>query len=154
MRAVIQRVKHASVSINGKLKSEIEKGFLVLLGVKDEDTQEQADWIIKRTAGLRVFDDENDHMNLSLADVGGEILLISQFTLFGDCSRGFRPSFIEAARPEKAVPLYEYVCAGLGEAIGEEHIKTGEFGADMQVELLNDGPVTIILDTDNIKPRK
>lgn len=154
MRAVIQRVRHASVSIDGKLKSEIKKGFLVLLGVKNEDTQEQADWIIKRTAGLRVFDDENDHMNLSLADVGGEILLISQFTLFGDCSRGFRPSFIEAARPEKAVPLYEYVCAGLGEAIGAEHIKTGEFGADMQVELLNDGPVTIILDTDNIKPRK
>lgn len=154
MRAVVQRVKHASVSINGKLKSKIENGFLVLLGVKAGDTQEQADWIIKKTAGLRVFDDENDNMNLSLKDVGGEILLISQFTLFGDCSRGFRPSFIEAARPESAIPLYEYVCSGLGEVIGKERVKTGEFGADMQVELLNDGPVTIVLDTDNIKPRR
>lgn len=147
MRAVVQRVKFARLSIEGSLISSIERGFMVLLGVNENDTEKDADLTAKKLAGLRIFDDENDKMNLSLNDVGGSILIVSQFTLYGDCSHGNRPSFIEAARPEKAVPLYEYVIERLGEKLGENRVKTGVFGADMQIELLNDGPVTIIIDT-------
>lgn len=151
MRAVVQRVKYASVSIGGELVNRIDKGFMVLLGVRDDDTEKHAAAISKKIAGLRIFDDPDDKMNLSLSDVGGDILLISQFTLHADCKKGYRPSFIRAARPEKANPLYEYTASLLREALGaDERVKTGVFGGDMQVELLNDGPVTIILDTDDL----
>ena len=149
MRAVIQRVTHASVTIDGIERSRIGAGYLVLLGVHESDTSAQAELLAKKIAGLRVMEDENGKMNRSLADVGGEILLVSQFTLYGDCSHGNRPSFIAAARPETAVPLYEYMIELLGEKTGRE-VKTGEFGADMKVELLNDGPVTILMDTDDM----
>lgn len=149
MRAVIQRVKRASVSIAESEKSSIGKGFLVLLGVSENDTPDEAEIIAKKISGLRIMEDENGKMNLSLADVGGEILIVSQFTLYGDCSHGNRPSFITAARPETAVPLYERTIELLEQKTGKKP-KTGEFGADMQVELVNDGPVTIIIDTDNI----
>ena len=149
MRAVIQRVTHASVTIDGIERSRIGAGYLVLLGVHESDTAAQAELLAKKIAGLRVMEDENGKMNRSLADVGGEILLVSQFTLYGDCSHGNRPSFIAAARPETAVPLYEYMIELLGEKTGRE-VKTGEFGADMKVELLNDGPVTILMDTDDM----
>ena len=145
MRAVIQRVKYARLSIGGELVSAIDGGFLVLLGVHTGDTEEDARYIAKKTAGLRIFDDGGGHMNLSLDDVGGKVLLVSQFTLYGDCSRGYRPGFTDAARPEKAVPLYELVVSLLREKLGEDRVLTGVFGADMQIELLNDGPVTIIV---------
>lgn len=144
MKLVVQRVKHAKVNIEGKTVGEIQKGFLVLIGIKTGDTKEQADYLIKKVCNLRVFEDENGKMNLSLKDVGGKLLIVSQFTLYGNCNDGNRPSFIEAARPEEAIPLYEYFCEGC--AKNEIEVQRGIFGADMKVELLNDGPVTIIME--------
>lgn len=146
MRAVIQRVTHASVTIDGTLKSEIGTGFLVLLGIEDADTDEDLVWLSGKIARLRVFSDENDLMNLSLDDVHGDVLLVSQFTLFASTKKGNRPSYIRAARPEKAVPMYEAFIRQLQSEI-QGKVVTGEFGADMKVDLLNDGPVTIIIDT-------
>ena len=148
MRAVIQRVSHASVTINGVVKSEIGQGFLILLGVCDEDSMEDVDWLVKKVANLRVFGDENDVMNLSIQDVGGNALVVSQFTLFASYKKGNRPSWFKAGSHEHSIPLYEAFCAQLSEAIGKT-VGTGEFGADMKVELLNDGPVTICMDTKN-----
>lgn len=148
MRIVIQRVSHASVTIEGNVKSQIGKGYLILLGVCEEDSQEDVDWLVKKVIGLRVFDDENGVMNRSIMDVDGEILVVSQFTLFASYKKGNRPSWLRAARHEISVPLYESFCARLSEALGKE-VGTGEFGADMKVELLNDGPVTICMDTKN-----
>ncbi|MGM9704314.1 MAG: D-aminoacyl-tRNA deacylase [Prevotella sp.] len=148
MRIVIQRVSHASVTIGGEVKSAIGKGYLVLLGVCEEDSQEDVDWLVKKVIGLRVFDDENGVMNRSIMDVEGEILVVSQFTLFASYKKGNRPSWLRAARHEISVPLYESFCARLSEALGKE-VGTGEFGAYMKVELLNDGPVTICMDTKN-----
>ena len=148
MRIVIQRVSHASVTIGSEVKSAIGKGYLVLLGVCEEDSQEDVDWLVKKGIGLRVFDDENGVMNRSIMDVEGEILVVSQFTLFASYKKGNRPSWLRAARHEISVPLYESFCARLSEALGKE-VGTGEFGAYMKVELLNDGPVTICMDTKN-----
>lgn len=148
MRIVIQRVKHASVTIEGNVKSSIKQGYLILLGVGENDTQEDAEWLVKKVIGLRVFDDEAGVMNKSIMDVDGEILVISQFTLFASYKKGNRPSWLRAARHEISVPLYEHFCKLLSESLGKE-VGTGEFGADMKVELLNDGPVTICMDTKN-----
>ena len=148
MRAVIQRVSHASVTIDGVIKSKIGQGFLILLGVCDEDTMEDVDWLVKKVANLRVFGDENDVMNLSIQDVGGNALVISQFTLFASYKKGNRPSWFKAGSHEHSIPLYEAFCSQLSAAIGKQ-VGTGEFGADMKVELLNDGPVTICMDTKN-----
>ena len=148
MRTVIQRVSHASVTIDGVCKSAIKKGFMVLLGIEEADTQEDADWLCKKIANLRVFDDENGVMNKSVIDIGGEILVVSQFTLMASTKKGNRPSYIRAARHETAIPLYEHFCNELSIAIGKQ-VATGIFGADMKVELLNDGPVTICMDTKN-----
>ena len=148
MRAIIQRVTRASVTIDGTLKSEIGTGFLVLLGIEDADTDEDLVWLSGKIARLRVFSDENDLMNLSLDDVHGDVLLVSQFTLFASTKKGKRPSYIRAARPEKAVPMYEAFIRQLQSEI-QGKVVTGEFGADMKVDLLNDGPVTIIIDTKN-----
>lgn len=148
MRAVIQRVQHASVTIGGKVKSAIGHGFLILLGVCDEDTSEDAEWLVKKISALRVFDDENGVMNVDIHGVGGEALVVSQFTLFASYKKGNRPSWFRAARHEISVPLYEEFCTRLSEAIGKP-VGTGEFGAEMKVELLNDGPVTICMDTKN-----
>lgn len=148
MRAVIQRVTRASVTIDGTLKSEIGTGFLVLLGIEDADTDEDLVWLSGKIARLRVFSDENDLMNLSLDDVHGDVLLVSQFTLFASTKKGNRPSYIGAARPEKAIPMYEAFIRQLQSEI-QGKVVTGEFGADMKVDLLNDGPVTIIIDTKN-----
>ena len=144
MKLVIQRVRNASVEVDKKIVGEIEKGFLVLIGIKKGDTKEQADYLVKKLCNLRIFTDENDKMNLSLKDVDGKLLIVSQFTLYGNCNDGNRPSFIEAARPEEAIPLYEYFCSEC-EKKGIE-VQKGIFGADMKVELLNDGPVTIIME--------
>lgn len=152
MRAVLQRVKHAKVTIDGRVSGEIGTGFLILLGVAPEDTSEEALYLAKKCVGLRVFEDENDKMNLALADVGGKILAVSQFTLYADCRKGKRPNFTRAAKGDQARELYEYFvdcCRGLG-----VETQTGEFGADMKVELLNDGPVTIMLDTDELIRKK
>lgn len=146
MKAVIQRVSHASVTIGGRLKSSIGQGLLVLLGVGEFDCQEDIDWLVRKISGLRIFDDENGVMNLSVMDVDGEALVVSQFTLMADCRRGNRPSYIKAARHEISIPLYEAFCKTLSVRLGKE-TGTGEFGAMMDVELLNDGPVTIILDS-------
>lgn len=148
MRIVIQRVKHASVTIEGEVKSAIKQGYLILLGVGEDDTKEDAEWLIRKIIGLRVFDDENGVMNRSIMDVDGEILVISQFTLFASYKKGNRPSWLRAASHEISVPLYEYFCKRLSESHGKI-VGTGEFGADMKVELLNDGPVTICMDTKN-----
>ena len=148
MRAVIQRVSHASVTIDGAVKSEIGQGFLILLGVCDEDTMEDVEWLVKKVANLRVFGDENDVMNLSIQDVGGNALIVSQFTLFASYKKGNRPSWFRAGSHEHSIPLYEAFCSQLSAAIGKT-VGTGEFGADMKVELLNDGPVTICMDTKN-----
>ena len=148
MRIVIQRVSHASVEIDGRVKSKIGNGFLILLGVCDEDGQEDVDWLVKKVVGLRVFDDEYGVMNRSIMDIDGEILVVSQFTLFASYKKGNRPSWLRAARHEISVPLYESFCVKLSEAMGKT-VGTGEFGADMKVELLNDGPVTICMDTKN-----
>ena len=148
MRAVIQRVTHASVTIDGKVKSAIGQGFLILLGVCGEDTTEDVDWLVKKIAALRVFNDDEGVMNRSLMDVGGQCLVVSQFTLFASYKKGNRPSWFRAATHDISVPLYEAFCAKLSETIGTP-VGTGEFGADMKVELLNDGPVTICMDTKN-----
>ena len=146
MRAVVQRVKHTSLSVNGELISEIPFGLTVFLGVKVGDTKTEADYIVKKIAGLRIFEDENGKMNRSVLDVGGEVLLVSQFTLYGDVSKGNRPSFTAAARPEIAKPLYDYALQNLAEQ--GVVVKGGVFGADMQISQLNDGPVTILYDVD------
>ena len=148
MRVVIQRVSEASVSIGGAVKSSIGKGFLILLGIETEDTQEDALWLCNKIAALRVFSDEEGLMNKSLQDVEGHVLVVSQFTLHASYKKGNRPSFIKAARPEQAIPLYDYFCDQLS-AITGKRVSTGTFGADMQVALVNDGPVTIIMDTKN-----
>ncbi|MBR2359336.1 MAG: D-tyrosyl-tRNA(Tyr) deacylase [Bacteroidaceae bacterium] len=148
MRTVIQRVSHASVTINGVVKSAIGGGLLVLVGVEDADTEEDILWLCKKIVGLRVFDDENGVMNKNIVDAGGDILVISQFTLFASTKKGNRPSYIRAAKPDVSIPLYEQFCNELSIALGKP-VGTGEFGADMKVELLNDGPVTICMDTKN-----
>lgn len=148
MRAVIQRVSEASCKVDGKITGEIGIGFLVLLGVEDADTVEDAPWLAQKITGMRVFSDENGLMNKALADVGGGILLISQFTLFAQTKKGNRPSFIRAARPDKANSLYEQMIALLDNLTGKP-TATGIFGADMKVSLVNDGPVTITIDTKN-----
>lgn len=148
MRAVVQRVGHASVTIEGTLKSSIQQGVLILLGICDEDTMEDVDWLVKKIANLRVFGDENDVMNRSILDIQGEALVVSQFTLYASYKKGNRPSWFRAGSHEHSIPLYETFCRDLSEAIGKP-VGTGEFGADMKVELLNDGPVTICMDTKN-----
>ena len=148
MRVVIQRVSSASVTIDGAVKSAIGPGLLVLLGVGHEDGEEDLDYLVKKTAALRLFNDGDGVMNQSLVDVGGEALVVSQFTLMASTKKGNRPSYIEAAGHEKAIPLYEAFCRRLGEAIGRP-VGTGEFGADMKVALVNDGPVTICIDSKN-----
>lgn len=148
MRTVIQRVSHASVTINGNCKSSIGKGLLILLGIEEADNEEDINWLCKKITGLRIFDDENGVMNRSIADCGGDILVISQFTLMASYKKGNRPSYIRAAGHTTAIPLYETFCRRLGETLGKP-VQTGEFGADMKVELLNDGPVTICMDTKN-----
>ncbi|CDE54397.1 MAG TPA: D-tyrosyl-tRNA(Tyr) deacylase [Clostridiales bacterium] len=144
MKLVVQRVKKAEVKVDGNIIGKIDKGFLVLIGIKVGDTKEQADYLVKKLCNLRVFSDENDKMNLSIKDVKGKLLIVSQFTLYGDCSQGNRPSFIEAARPEEANPLYEYFCNQC--ELNNIEVQKGIFGADMKVELINDGPVTIIIE--------
>ena len=146
MRIVIQRVKHASVTINGNKKSEIGQGLLVLLGVCEEDTKEDAEWLARKVAALRVFDDSEGVMNRSVLDISGEIMVVSQFTLFASYKKGNRPSWLRAARHEISIPLYEYFCSQVSSLIGKP-VATGEFGADMKVELLNDGPITICMDS-------
>ena len=144
MKLVVQRVKNASVEVDGNIVGKIEKGFLVLVGIKVGDTKQQADYLVKKVCNLRVFEDENGKMNLSLKDIGGKLLIVSQFTLYGNCNEGNRPSFIEAARPEEAIPLYEYFCEQC--AKNDIEVQRGIFGADMKVQLLNDGPVTIVIE--------
>ena len=148
MRAVIQRVSSASVTIDGTLKSAIGPGLLVLLGVGHEDTEEDLEWLVKKVAGLRIFNDEAGVMNRSVVETGGEALVVSQFTLMASTRKGNRPSYIGAAGHDKAIPMYEAFCAALSAAIGRP-VATGEFGADMKVSLVNDGPVTICIDTRN-----
>ena len=148
MRIVIQRVGHASVTIEGRVKSEIQKGYLILLGICEDDSAEDIDWLVRKVIGLRVFDDENGVMNRSIMDIDGEILVISQFTLFASYKKGNRPSWLRAAKHDISIPLYNEFCTKLSAALGKE-VGTGEFGADMKVELLNDGPVTICMDTKN-----
>lgn len=148
MRTVIQRVQHASVTINGSIKSSIGNGFLLLLGIETTDTSEDVDWLVKKVSALRIFDDENGVMNRSIIDVQGEALVVSQFTLYASYKKGNRPSWFRAASHDISVPLYEEFCSKLSAALGKK-VGTGEFGADMKVELLNDGPVTICMDTKN-----
>ena len=148
MRAVIQRVSHASVTIGGTVKAAIRQGFLILIGICEEDTSDDVDWLVKKVANLRVFDDEQHVMNRSVIDVDGEALVISQFTLFASYKKGNRPSWLRAGSHEHSIPLYHEFCHKLEQQIGKP-VGTGEFGADMKVELLNDGPVTICIDTKN-----
>ncbi|MBS7283728.1 D-tyrosyl-tRNA(Tyr) deacylase [Prevotella sp. P5-126] len=148
MRVVIQRVQHASVTIEGTLHSKIGKGYLILLGVCEEDTSEDVEWLVKKIVGLRVFEDENGVMNRSIMEEDGEALVVSQFTLYASYKKGNRPSWFRAASHEISIPLYEEFCSKLSEAMNKP-VGTGEFGADMKVELLNDGPVTICMDTKN-----
>ncbi len=150
MRIVIQRVSKASVTIGGVLKSKIGKGFMVLLGIEEADNQEDVEYLCQKLTKLRVFADDNNAMNLDVNQVGGDFLVVSQFTLHAMTKKGNRPSFIRAARPEHAIPLYESFLKRLAEVSGRR-VESGEFGADMQVELINDGPVTIIMDTKNIQ---
>jgi len=146
MRLVVQRVTEANVKVDGKIVGEIKKGFLVLLGIKTTDTKQDVDYLVRKLINLRVFSDENDKMNLALKDIGGELLIISQFTLYGDCKKsGNRPSFTDSAKPDIAIPLYEYFVEECKKQIPV--VQTGIFGADMKVNLLNDGPVTIIIDS-------
>lgn len=148
MRAVLTRVKHASVTIDGKVHGQIGEGFLILLGITHEDTEAQAVKLADKLTGLRIFEDENGKMNRGLDEVKGELLVVSQFTLYGNCKKGRRPEFLAAARPDVAIPLYEKfveLCRAKG-----FHTETGEFGAYMQVESLNDGPVTLVVDTDQL----
>ncbi|WP_222535631.1 D-aminoacyl-tRNA deacylase [Pedobacter polysacchareus] len=148
MRAIIQRVTEASCVVEGTITGSIGTGFLILLGIEDTDITEDLDWLSQKIVNMRIFGDENDQMNKSLADVEGNILLISQFTLFASTKKGNRPGFTRAARPEKAIPLYEEMIAKLS-ALLQKEIKTGIFGADMKISLINDGPVTIMIDTKN-----
>ena len=148
MRFVVQRVTHASVTVDGNVIGKIGQGFMVLIGVSDEDTKETADKMVKKLLGLRIFEDENGKTNLDIHTVGGSLLLISQFTLYADCKHGNRPSFIKAGKPNMANEMYEYIIAKCREQV--ETVETGEFGADMKVELLNDGPFTILLDSDQL----
>lgn len=148
MRIVIQRVRHASVTIDGVLKSSIGVGMLVLVGIEEADTQEDINWLCKKTVNLRIFDDADGVMNRSILDAGGDILVVSQFTLHASTRKGNRPSYIRAARPEVSIPLYEAFCRMLSADLGKA-VQTGTFGADMKVELLNDGPVTILIDSKN-----
>lgn len=148
MRFVIQRVTEASVTIDGEISGKIGKGYLVLIGVADTDTKEIADKMIRKMIGLRIFEDEQGKTNLSLADVDGGLLLVSQFTLYANCKRGNRPSFIEAGKPDMANEMYDYIIEKCRESVDE--VQTGEFGADMKVQLLNDGPFTILLDSDQL----
>lgn len=150
MKAILQRVSNARVDIENKTVGQIEKGFLILLGVENGDEQRDAEVLAAKISGLRIFTDENDKMNLSLADVGGGVLVISNFTLCADCSHGRRPSFIAAARPETAEPLYEYFCLKMTDN-GISRVEKGVFGADMQVSLTNDGPVTIEINSKDLK---
>ena len=148
MRAVLTRVKHASVTIDGKVHGQIGEGFLILLGITHEDTEAQAVKLADKLTGLRIFEDENGKMNRGLDEVKGELLIVSQFTLYGNCKKGRRPEFLAAARPEVAIPLYEKfveLCRAKG-----FHTETGEFGANMQVDSLNDGPLTLVVDTDQL----
>ena len=149
MRVVIQRVTRASVTIAGELKSSIGRGMMILVGFCNEDTDQDLDWAVKKIAQLRIFDDEQGVMNKSIEETGGEILTVSQFTLYASCKKGNRPSYIRAAKPDISVPLYDAFCQKLQERL-QKPIQTGVFGADMQVELINDGPVTICIDTKNI----
>ena len=148
MRFVVQRVTHASVTVDGNVIGKIGQGFMVLIGVSDEDTKETADKMVKKLLGLRIFEDEKGKTNLDIHTVGGSLLLISQFTLYADCKHGNRPSFIKAGKPDMANEMYEYIIAKCREQV--EIVETGEFGADMKVELLNDGPFTILLDSDQL----
>ncbi len=148
MKTVTQRVQYASVTIDGVVKSKIGKGLLILVGIEDRDTQEDINWLCKKICNLRIFDDEQGVMNRSVIDVDGDILVVSQFTLQASTKKGNRPSYIRASKPEVAIPMYESFCAEMGIQLGKE-IQTGTFGADMKVELLNDGPVTILIDSQN-----
>jgi len=148
MRAVIQRVSHASVTVDGNRIAEIKKGILVLLGVENDDTSEDISWLAGKIARLRIFTDNNGLMNLSLSDVQGDAIVVSQFTLFASTKKGNRPSYIKASKPDYAIPMYEAFVAQFEKEIGKK-VGTGIFGADMKVELLNDGPVTIVIDTKN-----
>lgn len=148
MKAVIQRVSQASVTINGNIVGDINKGLLVLVGVEDADNHEDIDWLTSKIANLRIFGDENDVMNLSLKDIDGEMIIVSQFTLHALTKKGNRPSYIKAAKPETAIPLYENFVLKMELELGKK-VQTGQFGADMKVSLINDGPVTIIIDTKN-----
>ena len=148
MRFVIQRVTHAKVTVNETITGAIDKGFLVLIGVSETDTKEIADKMIKKLVGMRIFEDENGKTNLSLTDVGGSLLLVSQFTLYADCKKGNRPSFTKAGNPVMAQEMYEYIISQCKQQI--ENVQAGIFGADMKVELLNDGPFTILLDSEEI----
>nr|WP_308571824.1 D-aminoacyl-tRNA deacylase [uncultured Prevotella sp.] len=146
MRIIIQRVTKASVSIEGKTKSSIGRGYMILVGIESNDSQEDVDWLVRKIIGLRIFDDENGVMNRSIKEVDGNILVISQFTLFASYKKGNRPSWLRAAKHEISIPLYEAFCKRLSIGLGKP-VGTGEFGADMKVELINDGPVTIMMDT-------
>ena len=148
MKTVTQRVQHASVTIDGQVKSKIGKGLLILVGIEDRDTQEDIEWLAKKITNLRIFDDENGVMNRSCIEVDGEILVVSQFTLQASTKKGNRPSYIKASKPEVAIPMYEAFCEEIGLQLGKP-VQTGTFGADMKVELLNDGPVTILIDSQN-----
>lgn len=148
MRFVMQRVTEASVTIDGNVFSEIKKGFLVLVGIEEQDTKEDADWLCAKLVSMRIFGDEEGKMNLSIKDVDGEVLLVSQFTLFASTKKGNRPSFIKSAKPDVAIPLYEYCIEQLNQLMAK-NTKTGQFGADMKVSLVNDGPVTILIDSKN-----
>ena len=148
MRAVIQRVESASVNIDGKVEGQIESGLLVFVGIEDADTEEDADWLARKITSLRVFDDEEGVMNLSVNDAGGKVLIISQFTLHAKTKKGNRPSYIHAAKPDVAIPMYEKFKLLLSASV-DQGIESGVFGADMQVSLVNDGPVTIVIDTKN-----
>lgn len=148
MRIVIQRVSEASVSIKGTMKSAIQQGFLILLGIGEDDSEDDIEWLVKKVVNLRVFDDEQGVMNKSILDVNGKILVVSQFTLMASYKKGNRPSYIRAAGHEISIPLYQQFCKRLSAKLGKE-VATGEFGADMQVKLVNDGPVTICMDTKN-----
>ena len=149
MKFVIQRVKQASVKVEGSVIGEIEKGYLVLIGVSDKDTEAVADKMIKKMIGLRIFEDAEGKTNLSLADVGGSLLLVSQFTLYANCKKGNRPSFIEAGAPDKANQLYEYIIEESKKSVSV--VQTGRFGAEMEVSLINDGPFTILLDSEMVR---
>jgi D-tyrosyl-tRNA(Tyr) deacylase len=148
MKIVVQRVSEAAVRIDGNISGEIEQGMLILLGIEHEDTEADADWLIQKVWGLRIFSDEEGKMNFSISDVKGRFLVVSQFTLHASTKKGNRPSYIQAARPEHAIPLYEYFLQALG-TVSDTKVETGQFGADMKVSLVNDGPVTIIIDSKN-----